>query len=51
MYEANYPEILKTCFIINGKYKDPGKDIDVEICQNQSHIVIYYTCFRIQNIL
>ncbi|KAK0084661.1 hypothetical protein PV326_006203 [Microctonus aethiopoides] len=37
MYEANYPEILKTCFIINGKYKDPGKDIGVKICQNQLH--------------
>lgn len=20
MYEANYPEILKTCFIINGEF-------------------------------
>lgn len=28
MYEANYPEILKTCFIINGKYKVPKFDLD-----------------------
>lgn len=26
MYEANYPEILKACYIINGMYVCSGKD-------------------------
>lgn len=26
MYEANYPEVLKTCYIINSKYSSPNKE-------------------------